>query len=121
VILNHSVGINDGTTDIESVDLPLTERLGGRRLQINRRFESVSNESRCLILAQILAQYVQAAINHQGNHQSDATDKDSSNPMPVLILCDLIDLFFLAAVFWRVVSRARYLSFVRFREHRSSH
>ena len=40
-------------------------------------FPLVLNRSKCPILAQILAQYAQAAINHHGNHQPDATDKDS--------------------------------------------
>jgi hypothetical protein len=39
----------------------------------------VSNRPKCPILAQILAQYAHAAINHHGNHQSDATDKDSGD------------------------------------------
>ena len=41
------------------------------------------NRSKCPILAQILPQYAQAAINRRGRHQSDAADKDIFGPLVV--------------------------------------
>ena len=54
--------------------------------QIKRGFESMLNQSKCPILAQIIAQYARAAINHRGNYQPDATDKDFFD-QPTLPIC----------------------------------